>query len=470
MTSPPQKVGPQRLEDIPATLMKFDIPAVLLARHVKKVTSKKSKSDKVFTLQPHSVYICSGDGVVSRYVPLANVRNIQCREREILLKVHNDADLMIDFVVDKRNKSNELDVVLKALEEFVRKDTGLNISVENMNAGQKLTHYANLQKSDHRPHPMQQLKSETKRVLEVSKVKYDAVEMELQGKVATTIDGKQVVEESMPPAAAARQKALEAEVAYLRQRLAESEQLRVLQSQVDQMQRLLFEKSNQKNVAGGTGFEAIQDGKSVVSPARIQMHLRKPHMPDYIPGSLGSLSGARSLQLQHSAFSFSGNKDMWSNLVRVVSNTTRNMAPPLFTVSASHSGDTVLVGMDFLRDFLLGWREFNAHYVKVIHTKENESIEFYATREFWRFAQREHDVLLLQRQQSGEDRVDDLNAVTIQCDGSEQIIRSTLLLWNELVERWEAANASTLKKLSAGSKTMLGGTSVTLSPERRLYL
>jgi hypothetical protein len=455
---------PARYETIPPTLKKFDIPQVLLARHIHKYGSNKRTTNKVLTVQCASLYICSDNGTVSRYVPLAAVQRIQYRGRDVLVKMTDDADVLIELAEDKRNTSNSVPAVIQALEECARLATGnASLTAEDLSVNSaKLSEFANLKKGEERAHPMAKLSDETKRVMKVTKVKYDAVEAELSGR-SVAGDGSMAVSEGMPPSALARQKALEVEVSYLRQRLNESEQLRLLQAQVDQMQRLIFEKDQGATAATG-GMNAA---KSVSPVPRTGGHmyrrpqLMKPHMPDYVPGALGSLNVSKQLQLQHNAFSFLGNKDLWNNLVRVVNATTHIMAPPVFTLSASHSGETVLVGMDFLRDFLVGWRIHNAHYVIVKYAREGESTEFYATKDFWKFVGREHDVLILQRQQAGEHPLDDLAAVTVQCDQATDVLRSSLTLWNELVQRWETVITAPVHKLGAAKSP---------SPARRMYL
>lgn len=252
--------------------------------------------------------------------------------------------------------------------------------------------------------------------------------------MCTTADNDEVGMDKLPPVAAAKQKALEAEIAHLRQRLQESEQIRSLQAEVDQMQRVLFEKqSARSSVAADIVAE---------SPVRChRRHLIKPHMPDYIPWALGSLDAPKQLHLPHTAFSFLANKDLWLNLVRVAAAPTHVRVPPVFALSSSHSADTILVGRDFLRDFLTGWRQHNCHYIIVTYAKENESIGFYATADFWRFVGRESDLLILQSQQTAGGVAVDPESVAAQCDHAGEVVRTTLKHWNELVEKWAQAMA-----------------------------
>jgi len=411
-----------RSEVIPPSLLPiFDVPSTLLARHVLKYTSNKRTTNKILILGPDSIVLCDSNGNVSRYIPFTKVTHVMWQARQVLIKVSDGFDVLFDVPEDKKNTSQDIEALVAALVDVCRHSTGRPEFVAEEKKDPSLApllSLAHLVKGGGKPYPVQKFSHETQRIL-LPPVAKEVIADEFEVEI-----------DKLPRVAAAKQRALEAEIAYLRQRLQENEQIRSLQSQVDELQRVLFEKQSARN--------------GVATADRRRPHLIRPRMPDFIPGVtlIGSLETPNQFQLQsnHASYSFLANKDLWRNLVRVTASPTHGREPPVVALTSSHSSEIILVGRVFLQDFLMGWSQHNCHYIIVTYVKENESMGFYATTDFWKFVGGASDLLIPQSQQtvgsalSEEDHT--TSVVTVQCDKADKVMRTTLKHWNELAEKW----------------------------------
>eukprot|EP00760_Papus_ankaliazontas_P000792 PhM_4_TR10230/c0_g1_i1/m.89018 len=544
-----------RIEAIPKSLSMFNIPAVALARHCLKYGSNKRTTKKVFVLREASFYVCGTDGSVSRYVPLSSVSRIRHRgNKELLISVHGEPDVLLEFGADSKNTSNDFGALLSAVRSFVETAQGIaegSLPVEELDSATegKLVKSAFLMKSKARSHPVACLESETRRVLSASRMDAsmlagDATFRDVSPNRAqrqhspasptyrqlimdpgTTEDGLPKPSPDSVECAVQREKALEAEVSLLRQKLEDSERLRALQSQVDQLQQILVARevatnycNNSNNATARRGIvgrglapqparrttyqddeegaamaalgeangdvEEEEDAPAVVvertdastltlhsTPLRHSRHsnnptkdddpketldvnaddddsylrrntshLLRPAVLDYTPG--GSDGGFRRPHPIHfntySAMTFRANKPMWANLVRVVRAATEQqhprsisalvggvsvMSPPVVRIAASHSTEPLLVGEDFLRDFIAGWRALNCIRITLKARKEEEEEEeeqsfFYAPLEFWELVCGEH-VASVEDEDRGE-YVDDCPAADVKVDVSRR--------------------------------------------------
>jgi len=311
-----------RYEVIPPSLLPiFDVPSTLLARHVLKYTSNKRTTNKILTLGPDSLVLCDSNGYVSRYIPFAKVTHVMWQARQVLIKVSDGSDVLFDVPEDKKNTSQDIVALVAALVDVWRHSTGRPEFVAEEKKDMSLApllSVAHLVKGGGKPYPIQKFSHETQRIL-LPPVAKEVIADEFEVEI-----------DKLPRVAAAKQRALEAEIAYLRQRLQESEQIRSLQSQVDELQRVLFEKQSACN--------------GVATADRRRPHLIRPRMPDYIPGVtlIGSLETPNQFQLQSNhAFSFLANKDLWRNLVRVTASPTHGREPPVVALTSSHSSEII---------------------------------------------------------------------------------------------------------------------------------